>query len=644
MIDEWAQRSPPDRRAPVANQLIRMQPPMIYTRLTSDEAFLAKHKAVIATAISLAGSPPIWRDDLWSAVRAAYGDRTEHVIASTSGEPVRIAASDGNPKLTFERPPGTERSVILPQLGVLSPDFHARRDALRRIAEALGPGGPDWEAWEARLAAAPPDDKRMTQLFSEMQEAIPTCLGRISLALAEGQLALDVLVPAKLEYYERLCGPAPRTFSVDVYLADQLTPFRQSLIDHNPVAGLQLCLALALRDDISCVGLWRGTPDELWTTLERIDYRSDPFSLLGVLDLALHHAVDLRFANLADRLIHDLCQPTLDRGDGVDIYAFYPALIDLMHSAVATVPGLRLRPAFWRALCSWTHAAAIARVLQSMTFDVPAFTAWCAQLPSGFGNLAGLLDLRQTPALLPSVTSGYKLRAEILGRVAQLRTRYTDKGWPLSGNPILDRALETLATEGLPGPHLLPGPLEGDRRPQHLLSDQPEEARQGFYRAITKLSSGFADPAWAILAYYARYCRLDSETRQNCVAALREARIGATPSDRERSFEVLANVGFIALLQEWPDLSEAVLALGLREADSETSLSEANMLVRIALIAVAAFSIDDDNLKLNEFLFNVLARVSRTACEVIHDQLLAIKYLTPADFWNLSQCEALSSI
>jgi hypothetical protein len=223
MIDEWAQQSPPDRRGPIASQLTRMQPPGIYARLTADEAFLAKHAAVVATAIGLAGSPPVWREDLWAAVRAAYADGAAHEITSLSAETVRVTVSDGGPTLTFERPPGNERAVSLPQLGVLSPDRGVRQEAIGRIADALGPRGPDREAWQGRLAPGPPDDREITQLFSEMQEAIPTYLGRISLALTEGQLTPDILVPEKREYYEKLCGPAPETSPFDAYLAEQLT-------------------------------------------------------------------------------------------------------------------------------------------------------------------------------------------------------------------------------------------------------------------------------------------------------------------------------------------------------------------------------------------------------------------------------------
>jgi hypothetical protein len=57
MIDEWAQRSPPDRRAGVANQLIRMQPPGIYARLTADEAFMAKHGRAGPPGSSPVGPP-----------------------------------------------------------------------------------------------------------------------------------------------------------------------------------------------------------------------------------------------------------------------------------------------------------------------------------------------------------------------------------------------------------------------------------------------------------------------------------------------------------------------------------------------------------------------------------------------------------
>lgn len=63
----------------------------------------------------------------------------------------------------------------------------------------------------------------------------------------------------------------------------------------------------------------------------------------------------------------------------------------------------------------------------------------------------------------------------------------------------------------------------------------------------------------------------------------------------------------------------------------------------MALIAVAVFPITDATLKLSEFLFNLAARMSTTACEVLHDEILAMKYLTPAVEWDLSQSEAMSA-
>jgi len=136
---------------------------------------------------------------------------------------------------------------------------------------------------------------------------------------------------------------------------------------------------------------------------------------------------------------------------------------------------------------------------------------------------------------------------------------------------------------------------------------------------------------------------LGAEARQNAVAALEVAKAGADPVAREPSFSVLANVGFIALVQDWPELSEAVLALCLRECSLETAPLEAAMMVRIALIAVAALTGDDAVLNFGEFLLRASAGLSSLAREVIHGEILALKYLTPAELWSLSQQEAFSA-
>jgi hypothetical protein len=224
-----------------------------------------------------------------------------------------------------------------------------------------------------------------------------------------------------------------------------------------------------------------------------------------------------------------------------------------------------------------------------------------------------------------------------------LRARYADKGWPSAATPVLDQALDELATSGHANSHLLPGPLDGDRRPQRPLSNLPEADRQIYPSVIAGLAAGLGDQSWQQLGYLSRFYHLEAKACQNAVAALQQAKAGTDARDREHAFTVLANVGFMALAQDWPDLSDAVLAFCLRESNLETSPLEACKIVRIALIAVATFPRYDADRKLDEFLLAVSARLSPPARHVMHDEILALKYLTPAEFWSLSQSEAFSA-
>jgi hypothetical protein len=160
---------------------------------------------------------------------------------------------------------------------------------------------------------------------------------------------------------------------------------------------------------------------------------------------------------------------------------------------------------------------------------------------------------------------------------------------------------------------------------------------------IAGLAAGLCDQSWQQLRYLSRFYLLETEARQTAVAALQQAKAGTDASDRERAFAVLANVGFMALAQGWPDLSDAVLAFCLRESNLETSPLEACKIVRIALIAVATLPRDDADRKLDEFLLEASARLSSPARDVIHGEILALKYLTPAELWSLSQSEAFSA-
>jgi tetratricopeptide (TPR) repeat protein len=641
-VDAWTSNLPQARKQPIAEHLVRIQPVSIRQRLIADEDFLRQRGILVESWVSMAGSPSVRRDDLWDAVRKSFTDQAAHKITSRSGDEVGVAVSEGIVHLTFHRPPRGPQSVAPAQLQLLSPNVKVRRDGITHIIEAFGPTGPDLAVWEPQIALGPLDDDGMERLSSQMQKSVPSYLGRIASSLAGGTITFDSLVPNDMQYYEALCGPKPETAAADQYLGSTLARHRQALVDRDSIAGLQMCLAMTLRDDLTCVPFWTDTPDALWSTLEKIDYRSDPFSILGTLDLALHNASDPRFADLANCLVNDLCQPSLKRDDGVDIYDLISALFSVVDDQIRMVPGMKRQPVLWRRLCSWTHVAMICRILRPIQVS-NEFLAWCSDHTDATQTISRLLELRQIPASLPSDTTSYQIRSEVLGRLVHLRQRYTAGGQPFPASDVLDQALQSLSGAGVPYSYCLPGPLEGGRVPQISSADLADEAREVFSRMIDDLTPDLSNKAWISLAYLSRLWVFAEPARAKFIKELGQIRLGESIDSRRRTINVLARLGYVALTQVWPELAETILSVSLKECDATLSPSEVGPVVRMAMIATAALTSENAKLKLNEFLLELGTRLQEAARAALRSEILALWHVTASEEWYLSQSEALSA-
>jgi len=118
----------------------------------------------------------------------------------------------------------------------------------------------------------------------------------------------------------------------------------------------------------------------------------------GTLDLALHNASDSRFAGLANGLVNDLCQPYLNRDDGLDTMTLSP-----LCSFRLTTKSV------------WCRNAAAAGVVAALVQldprrnDLPHtsayptgsdFLTWCSNHDGATHTMSRLLELRQVPAWL----------------------------------------------------------------------------------------------------------------------------------------------------------------------------------------------------------------------------------------------------
>lgn len=282
---------PPNiNRADVARYFVLLQPPLIAERLFNDASFRAEFGLPAREAISF-GGPAIAKVQLYDAVRRAFAEQRPQSFSASSGETINVALDEGSLALSFPATGGGTTTVRPRNLMFLSPSAEVRLAALQQSINELGPTGPDRGCWLKELQKGPLDDEGMDRFWDEIAASIVPNMARIDGDTRTGMLDRTHLVPRSPAYWEALCGPPVATMDQETWLKEVFEAHRGRLIERDLVQGLDLCLAMGLRDDVTARALVAHIScDELWNALERLKPVDDPFSLLGIADLAVSRA------------------------------------------------------------------------------------------------------------------------------------------------------------------------------------------------------------------------------------------------------------------------------------------------------------------------------------------------------------------
>jgi hypothetical protein len=209
---------------------------------------------------------------------------------------------------------------------------------------------------------------------------------------------------------------------------------------------------------------------------------------------------DERFAARAAETLRRLCGAHLSRADGLDVYTFLPALVDLVRAELQVMPSTASCPAFWRRICAWTQAALLVRAFQAVRMDPEPFSENIKLLQGVEAQTAELLDLRQLPLSHPAENSRECIRAEVFGRLLLEQKRLGEEGQNLPGADALAAAVKDHAN-AIPYFSQMPGPLELDRLPCWELDALPEECyefKTGLRARADELTSDVNDQNWLL--------------------------------------------------------------------------------------------------------------------------------------------------
>jgi len=584
-----------------------LQPVSIRRRLLSRREFIERFELKPPAIIGVGRLVGVDREDFFAAVRRMLSSGSEQRLQDVRGREIIITRTEHG--VVVKGTPGTDeslREVVLADLLILSSNPQERLAALDTILSRLGPTAPN--LWDLRLVVGERElsDEETSALTEEMSNGVAARHERAISSIRANQATLDMIVPASVIYYERLCGPDPHGASVEDYVTGVLASSRRELLRRDLAQGLDICLLGFLRDDLSPATWTDGVGDEeMWAALNACNFRHDPFSLLGALDVALWRQHDSRFADLAGEVMVALTNDDLARRDGVDGYVLQSLFAECTLNRLCTLEGAAYRPPYWRRMCAWMQAGLLLRWTEGIAIDLEHLKEWIRNQLTAAGSYVKLMDLRREPMFRAGETSRQALRNEVIGRLMQIRRRHQDAGRVNPRFHSIDEAVTRLAKDVglLVGGS--PGPLEGHLRARDFGPRQmPGSDIAEIEEALSADPSGWV---WSAIADLSQH--FDLRLQGSIVLRAREATTNVVLEGEGRG-EALARLSDGALaaaaLRD-TELAKAIWSRVVSYSHLCRSDEEVARILRLLLLASASF---EDERVWSEWLENQLTQLA----------------------------------
>ncbi len=412
--------------------------------------------------------------ELFAAAREVLATSKERSVQGVAGRELLVGLDmrDQNIVVKWSDAESVPHRAKFPQLALLSPNRKARIAALRSLIEQFGPTAPDLQGLLTNMEAREANDQELSTIFNESANGAAALQATFIQKINRGGgFNVADIIPQSFSYFEQYAGPAPGLREPESYFHEVLVPYRKALLNRDVRVGLDICCLGALRDDLT-PGLWCTTinDDLVWDVVSSCDVESNPFSLLGALDIALYRQGDHRFRDFSAEAVATLLDKQLGQQDGPNLYRLLPILADFVLNRINLLENGSNYPGYWKRMCAWMQAGLIARALTSLnpSIDADALQEWAGDNMAVAGFYSNLVSARKEPMLFAHrISSTQALRNEILGRLYILKSRHERVGHQVPRSEDIAHALVRDEDHGQTFAFgFFPGPLEGHRRPK----------------------------------------------------------------------------------------------------------------------------------------------------------------------------------
>ena len=419
------------------------------TKLADVELFAAA-KTVLTT-----GKTTTVRDITGDDVLIGFDAERRHIMASWSED-----------DLTHQ--------AWIPDLTILSPAPDARLDAMRKIIDRIGPTATDFNHLLGKIKTRELTKQEISAIFHESANGVTAVQAGLIRKIEHGfSLNVSNAIPKSIAYFERFSGPDPGTRNCESYIKEVLVPYRKGLLVRDLRLGLDICCHGALHDDLS-PGKWIADVDNnaVWDALSSHNATTNPFWLLGALDIALYRQEDVRFSEFAAETIAALTHEGEGQEESAETYRLLQILAAFVLNRINLLENGPIKPGYWKRMCAWMHASLITRSLTrviSVRDEIDNFQKWTQNNSLAAGAYGDMVYASREPVLFAGRVPPLDLRIEILARLEILRLRHDGAGFEVPRSTDIVHALTRVSKRGEDIYLGFPGPIEGDSRPTEPL-------------------------------------------------------------------------------------------------------------------------------------------------------------------------------
>ena len=586
--------------------------------------------------------------ELFAVAKEVLATNKERSVQDIAGKEVAVGFDMEGQDIVvkWSDPESVPHRVKFPQLALLSPERKTRIAALRSLIEQFGPTAPDFQELLKNMETREANHQELSTIFNESANGVAALQASLIQKIKRGASfnVVDIL-PQSFSYFEQFAGPVPGAREPESYFHKVLVPYRKALLNRDVRVGLDICCLGALRDDLT-PGLWVTAihDDAVWDAFSSCGAESNPFSLLGALDIALYRQEDHRFQEFSAEAVATLLDERLGQQDGLDIYRLLQVFADFVLNRINLLENGSNYPGYWKRMCAWMQAGLIARALTRLcpSIDVNALQEWTDGNIAVAGVYSNLVDARKEPMLFAHrISSPQALRNEILGRLHILKSRHESAGHQVPRSKDIDHALARTEDRGRRLALGFPGPLEGHRRPTEPV---PQEVTD-------KLEDAWAGSAVAsplqLLVMTSQFFALGKLEMDRALQAVKKIAENNPDAEAHENLELLVLASIVAAANRDTMLANGIADAVIRAASSISEGKDIQIILQIMLQAAAAHETHDAWFKwLEERLTSIAIHLPpppNKCLRMFLDHLDEVERVLPIESWFHARTRLIAS-